>query len=186
MKILGTAAVSLIAGLVAVAAAAGVTAAQEKGTKLVLSFPKEASVGDRVPLTALLQDEDGKPVPGAELSFVAEATFFNATNEVRLGRARTDQAGQATFTYAPRREGNTGVVVRFGGMTGYAETEASAPLDIHGGPQQYSEATPFRIPGANVWTAAGILAVVWGLYLFALALLVNISREGADSAAGRG
>ena len=177
---------SLVGVILALAARTGTATAQETVTKLIVSFPKEASVGDQIALNTYLLDATGKPVPNASIAFIATAEFLNTTGWVTLGKARSDESGQASLLLTPRRDGLISVIARFSGIEGYASAEGSGSLTIHPGPQLYNEAAPLRIPGANVWTVAIILSVVWGLYLVALALLWNVSREGAVRASNRG
>lgn len=154
--------------------------ADQPPSDLVLDFVSEAEAGEEIAVAAHLVDPAGNPISGERISFTAELSFLNNTGEADIGSAVTDSTGLAMMLYAPRTEGELAISAAFEGNAVYAPSRSSQVLRVLPGPELYQEATPLRIPGANIWMVSTILAIVWGLYCFVMLLVLRITRIGID------
>ncbi|MFQ5827382.1 MAG: hypothetical protein ACE5IA_08510 [Dehalococcoidia bacterium] len=161
--------------LVGVAAAQGPT-----DTNLELRLPTEGAVGQEMTVEARLTDESGVAVIGAEIVFRRVAEYMNATSELEIGRALTDERGVSTVSFVPRSEGQMLITALFVGDNQYGPTSISEEIPIQTGPSQYREEAGVDVPGINVSLLAGILGGVWGTYFVVMTLLWLIAREGAE------
>lgn len=151
--------------------------------ELVLEFllpgeQEEVEAGQAVRISVYLIDPAGNPIEGGEINFSVESTFMNVVDAVDLGTDNTDISGLAEVDWEPRSEGENKVTVRFSGDGVFAPVSVNGVLIVNRGPELYTEASPLRIPGADVWMVAGILSIVWGLYAVALGIGVRIARAG--------
>lgn len=154
-------------------------AADQPEPQVVLGFQSEAQAGETVAVAAYLVDPAGNPISGEEISFSIASTFLNVDGRMEIGTVTTDGDGLALLAYAPRIEGDRVITARFAGNEVFAPARASETLLVTPGPQLHKEFSPLRIPGANIWMAAGVLAVVWGIFLYICVLIWRIAILGA-------
>ncbi len=79
---------------------------------LSLSPSEQAEAGQPIHLSALLQDQDGKPVADAQITFSINVTFF-ASGLAEIGKAVTDANGVASINYTTGLTGNIPIVARY-------------------------------------------------------------------------
>lgn len=79
-------------------------------TSLMFSMPSAARVGDNVPLTAKLVDEDNKPIQGATITFSIETQQVSAI---------TDMSGNVITTYIFQNAGTCTVTATYTGDSKY-------------------------------------------------------------------
>ncbi len=151
---------------------------------LFVGFESQAAVGETIAIAAYLSDPADNPIAGAEIVFFAEISFMNASDDVEIGLAITDQTGLALLSYVLRMEGERSVKARFAGNQVFAPAEDSRTIVVASGPQLHRELSPIRVPGANVQMAAAILSAVWVAFLFALWQVWRIARVGEDLSGG--
>ncbi len=158
------------------------------GTVLEVRLPEAVSLGDEVRVGAVLTTPDGEPVRGAAIAFVAPASWGEMYGgPMLLGTATTGRDGAAWTVFQARTAGHLEVTARFAGDAGLLPSEARAELEVGDGGQLYAPAAGLRVPGVNAWFLAGVIALVWGLYLAVGSRLVAIARAGAARAeAGAG
>ena len=80
---------------------------------LTLAVPGERQAGEEITLTAVLRDDQGRPVQGETIQFFMAVDFF-ASGQMEIAEATTDQDGSATVTYTPRVSGEVKVSARHG------------------------------------------------------------------------
>ncbi len=151
--------------------------------ELVLNFllpgeQEDVEAGQSVRISVYLIDPAGNPIEGGEISFTLESTFMNVVGGIELGTDITDIAGLAEVNWEPRSEGENLVIVRFPGDDIFTPVTVEDVLVVNPGPDLYTEASPLRVFGANVWMVVSILSVVWGLYAVALGFGIRIARAG--------
>lgn len=167
-------------------AVTGAQAQSGSSTSLELVSPLEGSVGQEMVLTARLTNQEGLAVEGAEVIFLRDAPFLNASTELEIGRAVTDSQGLATLSFIPRSEGELLILVDFGGNARYGPSFNDGIALVETGPALYSEEAGVKIPGVNISLLIGVLSVIWGAYFFVMAQMWLIGREDAPPPAGLG
>lgn len=171
---------TLLSLLLLMATASPVWAAEP--VTLQLQAPAQVSLGDKVAVTAVLQDGKGAPVPGATIVLWSSGSFLSVAGAVQLGQAVTDAQGRVTFTYEARTDGAVTLNAFFAGNSRYSPTQASAEIQVTGSAQLSRHPIEgVRVPGIGVWILAGILGGVWGTYLVVMVLLTLIAREAPKS-----
>lgn len=155
---------------------------------LELQAPKEAALGEKITVTAVLTDGKGAPIPKATIILWTSASFLSTESPVELDRAITDAQGKVTFLYQPRSENSVTLNASFSGNSRHAPAQSSVELTVQGSVQLYQETAGVQLPGIGVWLIVGILGGVWATYFVVMVLLTIIARDGArapDSAGGR-
>lgn len=179
----------LAAGLLAVVGLAWpgplTASADQPEPQVVLGFQPQAQAGEAIAVAAYLVDPVGNPIMGEEITFTIASTFLNVDGPMEIGSATTDANGLALLPYAPRIGGERVVTARFAGNEVFAPARASEALLVTQGPNLYEEFSPLRIPGANIWMASAVLAVVWGVFLYICVLIWRIAFLGASGGALR-
>lgn len=155
---------------------------------LELQAPKKAGLGDQVTLNSLVRDAQGSPVKGSRVVFWMPASFLSNGGAVELGSAITDSRGIATLRYQARIGGTVSLNAYFSGDSRYDPAYASADMQVEGTAQLTKHPIEgVRVPGLSVWLLAGLLGIVWSIYLTVMVLLTLIAREGSrPSEAGGG
>jgi hypothetical protein len=156
-------------------------AAQDVGTRLVLT-PTSATVdGKPVAIHAELRDANGKAVGGALLRLMVPVDFMGSTKDEIAAEATTNAGGKAVLRFSPAAAGPVEATVTFWGSSGYAESEAPVSFDVQTPVVVY---TPAPV-GLQAWWARSQMillpfAVVWSVYVLVLVLVVRIRRAGAS------
>ncbi|MDP6822123.1 MAG: hypothetical protein QF554_02380 [Dehalococcoidia bacterium] len=161
-------------------------AADQPEPQVVLGFQPEVEAGGTIAISAYLVDPAGNPVVGEEIAFAIASSFLNVDGQMEIGSATTDLDGLALLPYAPRIEGDRVIRAQFTGNDVFASAEASETLLVTPGLRLHEEFSPLRTPGANIWMAAGVLIVVWGVFLFICALIWRIAFLGVNGGVGEG
>ncbi len=162
-------------------------------THLMLRLPDDAVLGDRVTIAAVLTDRHRMPVRGATVVFVQDAIWGEElAGHMVIGIATTDRKGVATITEQLRSSGEIEVGAEFPGDAEHRATETEATFAVEGDIQLYSPSVGIRVPWLNLWVLAGVILLVWGLFVVVGARIVAIARAGrsiegaVESAAGSG
>jgi mono/diheme cytochrome c family protein len=111
-------------GTGAAAGGADAPAAEALAGFLRLSAPEHGQAGEPVSLRATLEDAQGKPVAGAEVSFLVEAQLFTS-GLIDIGSATTNDSGVASLQYTPRSSGLLAAVARYGANEGRGSVTVS-------------------------------------------------------------
>ncbi len=150
-------------------------------TRLELAAPDRAELGKELVLRARLTRSDGKPVEGALIRFTARA-FWGINyleGEVTLGEARTDPSGIAVLAAEPRSAGALSLKAAFPGSPSLAPSAAEASVAVTGDAQLVTPSVGLRVPLVGIWMLQAVLALVWGLYSFAVSRILTVARTGA-------
>ncbi len=177
---------------------------------LVLTAPKEGQAGESLNFDAILRDDKGVPVEGANVEFFIKINFF-ASALVKIGEAVTDERGVAVLEYTPRQASDHQVVARYQGVEATAEvsiSNADHPLyqvkagirlpniggDVVFGPKSALEPTVmgeapksvFRLPGGILsWLLLLIIGVllIWATYFRVVyqVFCIPLVKEGGDT-----
>lgn len=162
--------------------------AEVKGGTLSLTAPPQGQAGQLISLTAVLKDDQGKPVTGVPVKFFIKLDFFTS-GLMEIGEAMTNNRGIAILNYTPREVGNIEVIARYDDVEGMAalnladettfyQAEAGIKLPAPGeevfvGPESAVEpgvASPtsaLRLPGGIVsWLLLIVITVMvlWSTY----------------------
>jgi hypothetical protein len=160
------------------------SAAAYTPTTLGLHSPAPVISGfEHVPLGAMLTDDSGAPIAGAELSFYVDTEFGGVQDLVHIGTVPTDEDGTATYRFLPlTADAEQRVVARFAGMGVYGESEHELHLRVTGTPPAayVSEASRFeQIAGPlGARSFAAVVLAVWAAFAFALFQVFRIARSG--------
>jgi plastocyanin len=169
--------------LIVVPSGSGGGAASFTPTQLTIG-PAGVSVrGDTVSVIASLMDDEGNPVPKAELKFYLEETFVATTSLVEIAVAETDDTGFARITYKPTHEGVGQLTAVFSGAGVYdaAETLVEVPSRavFARAPVQEKEG----LEGLRSWAPGGFLLLmlgIWAMFAFSLFKAWSVSRIRAE------
>lgn len=178
---------ALVVGVCLLAALAGSSsraAAQQPQPILDLGFEPSTIAGKEIVVSAYLYDPIGNPIYDAEINFSYDAEFMNVSNLVEIGTAITDENGLALLLFEPRTEGENNVSAKFAGNDVFASIAVADTLEVLPGGQIYRELSPYRIPGANVWFAAGIITTVWTIFILSLGLVGWANYKARKDRAG--
>lgn len=176
---------------------------EEEHGILRLTVPEQAQSGQLLAMSALLQDNQSKPIANALVKFLIKVDFFTS-GLMEIGEAVTNEQGVATFEYVPQLTGDIQIVALHEG--GSHETairvrlaEADEPLyqpqagirlpapgkDVFIGPKSALEpgemgkapTSAFRLPGGILsWLliVVATVALIWGTYFRVLYQLFRI------------
>lgn len=150
-------------------------------TRLELVAPDRAELGKELVLRARLTRRDGKPIEGALIRFTARS-FWGINyleGEVTLGEARTDPSGVAVLATEPRSAGALTLKAAFPGSPSLAPSAAEVSVAVTGDAQLVTPSAGLRLPLVGVWMLQAVLALVWGLYSFAVSRIMTVARTGA-------
>ena len=182
---------SLLFALLAWSMTLGQGAAADPPSDVLLALTKDAVVGDRAELVALVIRADGKPMEGVRVTFWAEMAFLSTFDAVAIGEAVTDESGVARAFYIPRTEGEITIAARAGNPEEGDLKEASGTLNVRpGGHLYHPEELVHEIRGRWDWFVQWgwlvvLPAVAFATYLFVMALLGLISQDsGVEPAPG--
>ncbi|HEX6581794.1 MAG TPA: hypothetical protein VF195_13115 [Actinomycetota bacterium] len=147
--------------------------------RVVLDLPEEASVGGATTIRAVVTHrEDGDPVEGLMVTFEAPATWGEAlAGSMVLGTAVTDHDGTAVIATEIRAAGDLEVTARVESAEGFREASTTASLEVVRQRQVVEDEVGLRIPWLNLWVLAGVIGLVWLLYLTAAGHLRAIARQ---------
>ena len=145
--------------------------AQQPVPNVNLGFEPSALPGETIAVSAYLTDPLGNPIYDAEIEFHYDVEFMNVTDSVEIGTAITNDTGLALLTWQPRSNGENHIVASFAGNDVFAAASDTRILEVLPGEQLYRELPPYRIPGANMWLTSGLIATVWLIFIFSLALV---------------
>jgi hypothetical protein len=149
---------------------------------LELQAPTKVGLGDQVTVSALLRDAQGSPVRGSRVVFWMPASFLSNSGAVELGSAVTDSRGIATIVYQARIGGAVSLNAYLSGDSRYDAAYASADMQVEGTAQLTKHIIEgVRVPGLGVWLLAGLLGIVYSIYLTVVVLLSLIAREGSQT-----
>lgn len=191
---------SLLATLALLALSpAAAAAAGPAPTQLRVAVPPAAQLGEAAQVQARLTDASGKPIAGALVTFTAKLGFLEASSDVALADATTDEAGLATTEIDLRTEGQIPITAVYKGDAQHAPSSASAPIDIQGSAQLYAQGAGVKLPGLNEapsasgssaallpglsalwprfsgWPVALVLMIIWSFYGSVVLVLFRIA-----------
>ena len=156
------------------------TASAADPTALELRAPQEGQLRDTIPITAVLKDGKGSPIPRAPVILWSPASFLGTGGALRLGQSITDAQGKAIFHYEPRSQGPVTLNAYFPGDSRYEPVQASVELRVQGAAQLYQQTAGIHVPGVGVWMLVALMIGVWSVYLTVMVLLRRVARAGLD------
>ena len=145
-----------------------------------ITVPSQIPVGEQVQVKAILRSADtGLAVPGTIVTYYAGASFGGVNGDVELGQAVTDENGVAVLEYQPRITGVHQIRIEYL-PPGQEEPEVAATaFSVAGNVQLYRSVSGVEIPGLNVWLLITVVATVWAILFFGVAVrVVAIARAG--------
>ncbi len=99
-----------------------------------LTVPEPAQSGQPLTLTAVLQDDEGKPIENATIKFFFKVDFF-ATDLIKIGESVTNAQGVAALVHTPRLVGDVQIITLHQGdsheavtMVNLAESHRTATM----------------------------------------------------------
>jgi len=150
----------------------GTSAATYTPTKVSLIPSSWVTAGDPVNLMAILRDNNGNPVPKAEVTFFVDAEFGGAKGKMLLGKIKTDANGVAFLDYQPYLAHEHHVITaRFEGMGIYSESEEAIEVQELGMPPPAYRMEAIGLEGirrAAPLALAFTVALVWMILGFIL------------------
>ena len=145
------------------------------------TVPDKATVGAVVRIPVALHAADGTPLQGTTVIFYLHASFAGVAGEVEVGRAVTDETGDATLAYTPRLAGRHELRMEYL-ATGDSQVEVvTGAVDVSGGEQLSRSRPGIDVPGLNVGLLMAVLATVWSILFGVALLLVTIARAGGQA-----
>ena len=158
----------------------GLASAKQPEPIISVSAVEQVDAGQRHAVAAYLIDPLGNPIYDAEVDFTFEVEFLNVTSAVEIGSAITDETGLALLEFSPTVEGVNLITASFHGNEVFAEAFATTELSVISNGRLYKELPPYRVPGANMWLTAGLIATVWLIFIGSLGLVgwANIRTRG--------
>ncbi len=180
---------ALLFALLAWSMTLGQSAAADPPSEVSLALTKDAAVGERAELVALVIGADGKPMEGVRVTFWAEMAFLSTFDTVAVGEAVTDESGVARAFYIPTTEGEITITARTGNPEEGDLKEASGTLSVRpGGHQFHPEELVHEIRGRWDWLVQWAWLFVFpagdfATYLFTMILLGIIGRESTPEPA---
>jgi len=142
----------------------------------ILTLQAEASNdGETVTLSALLTDQDGNPIAGAQVDFVAQAPF----GDLPAGGVTTNADGRATLTYDLRGARLDSWAASYVGDSLFGSTSAEAQANL--APIWTSPRPPGSLitsypPLVPTLIVAAVVGSVWSVFAYAAYQLVVIRR----------
>jgi hypothetical protein len=161
-------------------------------TQILVGAPAQADLGSQVTVQAVLADERGRPIPGAQINFTTAATFLGTTQDVVLAQAVTNAQGQAVARFSNNLSGTITLRAEFAGDEQYAASNATTQIAVIGDGQVYSDnlggqstaAAPvqslplwlqiLRTEAGGLPLAAALL-MVWSMYVVAVGFIIRIA-----------
>ena len=143
---------------------------------LTVQAPKQMNFGDEVAVTAVLTDNQGRPIPGASILLLTQGDFLSVEGTVELDRATTDAQGTASLSYQARTTNSVTLTASFPGNSQYSPAQVSTDITVGGSGQLYQETAGVRLPIIGVWLLVGVLGVAWSIYFGVMALVTLIAR----------
>ena len=145
------------------------------------TVPDDVSVGEMVSIPVTLEAADGKPLQGTTVIFYLHMSFAGVVGEAEIGRAVTDETGDANLAYRPRLAGHHELRMEYV-TPGDGEVEVvSTAFDVTGGEQLYRSAAGIDVPGVDVGLLMAVLATVWSILFWVALRFVAIARAGGES-----
>jgi hypothetical protein len=146
--------------------------------RVVLDLPDQAPLGETATIRAVVTHrEDGDPVEGLMVTFEAPAAWGEGlAGPMVLGTATTDHDGTAVIAIEIRAAGDLEVTALVDGALGFRPASTTASLEVVRQRQLVVERVGLRIPWLNLWVLAGVIGLVWLLYLAAANHLRAIAR----------
>lgn len=148
-------------------------------TEMVVQPSSVAIEGDAVSVLTQLIDDEGNPIPKADLRFMVEETFVGTTSFVEVGAAQTNDTGFARFSYKPTHTEPANLVVQFDGAGVYDATQLNVQVpgsnSFH--PVQLDEHESAAT--LRSWAPTGLVVLflsVWSVLGFALYKAWSMSR----------
>ncbi|MDA1279059.1 MAG: hypothetical protein O3B95_03330 [Chloroflexi bacterium] len=157
-----------------------VVSAQDRSASLSLTATDSVVAGTAMEVTATLLDAGGVPIAGELIEFSMSVEFLSNSDDISIGSASTDESGVARIEFTPKAEGDhflTASTSSESDLDEFAETE----ITVTPGPQLYSELSPIRVPGANVWMTTAVLLAVWSVFVLVALRIWQIARIGEDA-----
>ena len=152
-----------------------------------------ATAGENVTLMAVLQDENGVPVPKAEIRFALKTEYTGVPAQMDLGAAQTDANGVAFFDFRPTVAGPRQVVTAsFAGVGLLDASEQSIDIIQAGPPKPAYQVNQGSLAGLRrqgpVWLGVGVAAVwlVLAYVVFQTAGVAWTDRSGRAEGKGDG
>ncbi|MBI4297766.1 MAG: hypothetical protein HY676_04465 [Chloroflexi bacterium] len=146
------------------------------GTRLTLSLPTAATLGEPARIEAKLETGDGLPLPQAVVHFYISASFLSGSGGLmRIGEATTDKGGVAALDYVPRRGGEMDMVARYDGSDRYAPSQDITKFTVQGNEQLYTPESGIRLPFISKWFIVGVLSAIWGTFMFVGLLIFRVA-----------
>ncbi|MCW5851275.1 MAG: hypothetical protein KIT87_14460 [Anaerolineae bacterium] len=154
-------------------ASGGASAASRTPTRLSVTPSSSVVVGDEmVVLMAVLRDDQGAPVPKAEVHFFVDTEFAGVKGQMEVGKARTDANGVAFADYQPTLRAEKQVITTsFEGQGLYDESQQVVELHQAGEPLSGISTEPVGLEGLRRWAPTGLAVVVlavWATLAFVL------------------
>ncbi len=166
---------------VAVVALAGTAGATLVTAEIYVS--DGAAVGQPSEVQAMLRTvDDGLPVEGATVTFLADASFAGVSSEIEIGQAVTDENGVATLIYEHRIASEHQMWIEYlpPGETEpvvFARSMAVADGDV----QLHRSTAGVDIPGLSVWLIIAVVSTVWAILLSVALRVIAIARAGGGA-----
>jgi hypothetical protein len=156
-----------------------------KPAHLELRMPKEIRLGSTVTITAVLEDDHGMPIAGGTVAFERPAFWGDGmSGHMLVGEVMTDKDGMAVITDRIRTSGDVDIEATFVGDAVHREAMAEESISVLGDVSLYQPSAGLNVPWLNLWILAGVIALVWGLYLVVGARLVAIARSPVSAGVG--
>ena len=158
----------VLAGLLLAGIPAGASADGE--SVLTLTAPREAVLGEPMPLRVTLHDDTGAPIAEAVVRILLPTEFLNKFSRVEVGRVLTGPDGRGLLIYEPRQSGVIGLQAEWTPEEGDALTVA-LESEVFGDRQLVIEEFGNTAPQFEPWLIVVVLTIVW-LTLFSVALRI--------------
>ena len=169
--------VIVLAGLIGAAIPAG--AAAEGESVLTLTAPREALLGEPMPLRVTLHDDTGAPIADAIVRILLPTEFLNKFGRVEVGRVLTGPDGRGLLIYEPRQSGVIGLEAEWAPEDGPLLT-AALESEVFGDRQLVIEEFGNTAPQFEPWLIVGVLTVVWATLFSVTLRIYAIHRESAS------
>jgi hypothetical protein len=157
----------------------GPMSSHPKPAHLELRLPENVKLGSEIVVTAILTGAHDRPIEGAMIAFERPAFWGEGmSGHMLVGEAMTDADGMASITDTVRTSGGVDFEATFVGDGAHDETSAEGHVQVSGDGQLYRSKAGIVVPWLNLWILAGVIALVWGLYLVVGGRVIAIARAG--------
>ncbi len=141
--------------------------------EVTVDAPTQVTVGDDITVTAIVVDE-GEPVVGALMNLSFVGTTAGKSGWAVLDTGFTDEDGSVTFHYQQRALGGERMRVEYFGVDGQENSEFE--VQVTDGAQLFESHAGVDVPAIGLWWVYLLIALVWGLIIYAYSFAVRIGR----------